>query len=654
MNSWTPVTVLENFRAWAPDVIHPLIFETRIGRLTLADGESLFATRFAGNKAYIVTFLQTDPLFVVDLSDPTDPVIAGQIEVPGWSSHLEPLGDLLFAIGWEDNTVVASLFDVANPADPQMLRRLKLGDSGTYSEAMWDEKALKVLPDAGLALVPLTSYGAKNGTARSVVQLIDIDANARDIRLRGSIQHDFDARRADLIGSAVVSVSQRVMVAADVTDRDAPSIISEVSLAWPVDRVLKVGDSLLQIEDGSWYGGGRPTLRISPANATEQILAEFDLGKGTVKAADYRDGKLFVLRESTPSWRPYYFASDAVDAQSNRMVLDVYDASSIPSLVLLGSRTVNVAGGGHVAIDRLLWPMSNRPAVVLESGGFYGWYGGPILLAAKADTLVSAAAPLSTTSRIAIDYLPYWLPETPPSLIVFDTTDPQNPTVESPVALGPKGSSFSGVADAADGLIVLGNTLWTGNTDDNWIARGVALQAARVIEVGASGSPVVRPLIDLPGELFGISELDRDGFLAFTRDTDDGITTAFGISACDGYDAFSIASVDGPAYAVATAGGRRLFIADKGQVLRYQLTADGSVSTESPLQTGWTPYVLRWTDGTLLGSNWNSFFAAKDDATDIKKWKFSTWTPSLDRTLPLPNGDLLVPFGEYGVERLRR
>jgi hypothetical protein len=651
-NGWSPTTILENFQVWAPGSPNKTTRD-RIGSLELAEGESLFATRFAGNKAYIVTFLQTDPLFVVDLSDPANPVIAGQIEVPGWSSHLEPIGDLLFAIGWEENTVVASLFDVANPADPQLLRRLKLGDSGTYSEAMWDEKALKVLPQAGLALVPLTRYGARNGTARSVVQLIDIDTTARDIRLRGSIRHDFDARRADLLGGAVVSISQRVMVAADVTDRDVPSILSEVSLAWPVDRVFKVGVYLLQIEDGSSYGGGRATVRVSPANATEQILAEFDLGKGTVRAADYRDGKLFILRENSPSWTPYYLVSDNEDTPSNTIVLDVYDASSIPDLALLGSRTINVAGGGHMAIDRLLWPSPNRPAVVLESGGFYGWFRDPIIQTDQATTFAEAAAPMSAKSKIAVNFLPYWLPETPPRLVVFETTDPQNPAVESPVALGPKGSTFSGVADAAHGLIVLGNTQWSGNADDNWLARGVALQAARVIEVGSSGSPIVRPLIDLPGELFAITELDQDGFLAFTRDTDDGDSTVFGINACDGYDAFSIASVDGPSYAAATAGGRRLFIAGEGQVLCYRLTADGTISAESPLETGWNPYFLRWVDGTLLGSNWNSFFTAKENSTDVTKWKFSTWTPSLEHAVPLPNGDLLVPFGEYGAERLQ-
>jgi hypothetical protein len=132
-NQWSPTTVLENFRAWNPDIPHIQVVEGRLGSLRLAKGESLFATRFANGKAYIVTFLETDPLWVVDLSDPRKPKVAGHLEVPGWSSHLEPIGDMLLSIGWESDTVAASLFDVADPSAPKLLRRIHLGPAGSYS-----------------------------------------------------------------------------------------------------------------------------------------------------------------------------------------------------------------------------------------------------------------------------------------------------------------------------------------------------------------------------------------------------------------------------------------------------------------------------------------------------------------------------------------
>lgn len=642
-NDWSPVTVLENFRAWAPGVIRPMILENRIGKLQLAEGESLFATRFAGDKAYVVTFLQTDPLFVVDLSDPRNPVVAGQIEVPGWSTHLEPLGDLLFAIGWESDTVVASLFDVANPANPQLLRRVSLGAPGSYSEALWDEKALKVLPGAGLAMIPLTSYDENTGASTSVVQLLDLDLAARDLRLRGKIAHAFDARRADLIGDAVVSISQRVMVAADVADRDAPAVLSEVTLAWPVDRLLEADGYLLQIEDGGWYGGGRATVRISPANDSEQILAEVDLGDGTVKAADYRGGKLFVLREIASAQPIYYRSPITGKSAANKLTLDIYDCQAALAPVLLGSCSKRLNSVGQLAVDRFLWPQPNRPAVVLDDRMSF-WYGWDTPL--KIDTPVSLTT-AAKAMKVGMDFLPYQFSDKPARLIVFDTAVPTAPEVGEPVVLGIAKLSLNGVGQAADGRIVLGASRT--NEDD----YGQAFQSARVVEVEPTGLPVVRPLISLPGELIAVSELDADGFLAFTQVSGDESTT-LQVSACDGFEAFLIDSLEAPAYAVATAGGRRVFIATKGGVERHRLGENGAFYSEPLLDTGYIPDSLRCIRNTLIGAKGNALFAAEVDGDAVKKWNFHAWNLGLERVTRASNGDLLVPFGDYGAERLKR
>ncbi len=642
---WSPTTILENYRVWAPEVFHAAVFNPaadRLGRLNLAKGESLFATRFAGDKAYVVTFLQTDPLFVIDLSDPQKPVVAGHLEVPGWSSHLEPFGDLLFAIGWESDSVVASLFDVADPAAPQLLRRLSLGAAGTYSEALWDEKALKVLPDAGLAMIPLTTYDGTTGQSTSVVQLLDIDLTARDLRLRGKIAHAFDARRADLIGDAVVSISQRVLVAAGIADRDAPAVLSEVTLAWPVDRLLEANSHLLQIEDGAWYGGGRATVRISPADAPEQILAEIDLGDGTVRAADYRDGKLYIFREIASAQSVLYASPVTGKSGANKLTLDIYDCQTALAPVLLGSCSKS-SSGGQLAVDRLLWPQPNRPAVVLDYQMSY-WYGWDKRLRIDPPvSLTAAASPL----KVGLDFRPDGVPEKAARLITFDTTRPTAPEVAEPVVLGSAELSLNGVAAAADGRIVLG----TSRSND--ADYGKAFQSARVVEVESSGPPVVRPLIDLPGELMAVSELDGKGFLAFSQ-VSCYESTILQVSACDGVEAFLVASVDAPASAVVTAGGRRLFIATKGGVERHRLGEDGAFHSEPTLDTGYTPDSLRWIKGTLIGAKWNALFAAEVDGVTVKKWNFSAWNFGIDRVTRTSSGDLLVPFGDYGAERLGR
>ena len=650
---WSPTTVLETFRVWGRGIVVPaVVTETlRLGKLELAKGESLFATRFAGNKAYVVTFLQTDPLWVVDLADPKNPVVAGHIEVPGWSSHLEPIGDLLLAIGWESNSVAASLFDVANPAAPRLLRRLNLGSPGSYSEAAWDEQALKVLPDAGLALVPLTSYDDKTGESTAVVQLLDLDLAGGDLKPRGTIAHDFDARRADLIGNAVVSISQRVLVAADIADRDVPKLLSEVSLAWPVDRVLDAGSHMLQIESGGSYGNGRATVRVSPANTPEAVLSETDLGTGTVCGADYREGRLFIVRE-VGSFQPLYYRSPVIGKAMGSVILDVFDASSLPKLTLLGSCSTTLKAGEQVG-QRLLWPQPNRPAVVLDARSSF-WFGGDGPIVIDPPILVKTTARAATTvSALAVDRFPFWRPRSAPRLAVFDISKPDAPTVAQPVAVGTLETIPNQVCEAADGLVVMGASDWRSEVTGAKVPDGRAFQSVHVVEVAATGAPVVRPGIDLPGELFAVTELDRDGFLAFTRQSGGTDEEGVQVSACDGYDAFEVAGLDGAAD-VAAAGGRRLFVAKGAGVERYRLTNEGSLIAEEKLVIGWKPETLRWARGVLLGGTWNSLFAADATAKTARKWRFPVWSLRMDHVTVAADGDLLVPFGDYGAERLER
>ena len=109
LNRW--LTTLETFSLANPNKPKAL------GELSLAKGERLFATRFDEDRVYIVTFEQIDPLWIVDLSDPRKPEIKGELEVPGWSTYIQPLGDRLVSIGVDDTDnsrrVAVSLFDVS-------------------------------------------------------------------------------------------------------------------------------------------------------------------------------------------------------------------------------------------------------------------------------------------------------------------------------------------------------------------------------------------------------------------------------------------------------------------------------------------------------------------------------------------------------------
>ena len=115
-------------------------------------GERIYSVRFMQNRAYIVTFQKVDPLYVIDLSNPLDPRIAGELEIPGFSDYLHPVGDdLLIGVGkgaltgasgttWFQGIKV-SLFDVADMENPQQLASINIGKRGSHTALSYDHHA---------------------------------------------------------------------------------------------------------------------------------------------------------------------------------------------------------------------------------------------------------------------------------------------------------------------------------------------------------------------------------------------------------------------------------------------------------------------------------------------------------------------------------
>lgn len=85
----------------------------------MGEGQRVYSVRFVGDTGYVVTFRQVDPFYVLDLSDPSDPTIEGELKLPGYSSYLHPLGDdRVLGVGEENGRVKAVVFDVSDPTNP--------------------------------------------------------------------------------------------------------------------------------------------------------------------------------------------------------------------------------------------------------------------------------------------------------------------------------------------------------------------------------------------------------------------------------------------------------------------------------------------------------------------------------------------------------
>lgn len=241
-----------------PDAITPL------GETLIISGETLEAVRFDGPRAYAVTFLRVDPLFVVDLSDPTAPVVSGELEVPGFSTHIEPRGDRLIAIGIDDTAgrrPAVAYYDVSDPANPSQLGRVVLGPpfSFTESEAVYDEKAFKIIDHLNLILIPFShveypdivgdpmpgpmpppsvggavppgevsaSFAASRPKCINAVQLVDF--SDAELVQRGWFDARARVHRVGVIGDRVFAASQVSLETVDISDRDNPVSAGEAA-----------------------------------------------------------------------------------------------------------------------------------------------------------------------------------------------------------------------------------------------------------------------------------------------------------------------------------------------------------------------------------------------------------------------------------------
>jgi uncharacterized secreted protein with C-terminal beta-propeller domain len=133
----------------------------------LAPNENLHSVRFMGDKCYLVTFLKTDPLFAIDLSQPENPKLLGELKIPGYSDYLHPYDEThLIGVGKEAveaeqgdfawyQGLKLSLFDVTNVNNPNQLSNYVIGDRGTDSAALTDPKAFLFNKEKGLLVIPI-------------------------------------------------------------------------------------------------------------------------------------------------------------------------------------------------------------------------------------------------------------------------------------------------------------------------------------------------------------------------------------------------------------------------------------------------------------------------------------------------------------------
>jgi inhibitor of cysteine peptidase len=228
---------------------------TTVGEVTLESAEvreTIQSVRFMGDKAYVVTFEQKDPFFVLDMSNPTAPRVAGKLEIPGYSSYLHPFDENhVIGLGMENSTVKLSLFDVANVNAPTEIARYIVEGDYTSSDALYEPKAFLFDKQKELLVIPIsiTNYGVVGSTSKDTYisggfwqGAYVFRATASGFTLRGGITHAENAtdspyyygfdygqqvNRALYIGNTLYTVSNSKV---QLNNLDTLALIAEVNL----------------------------------------------------------------------------------------------------------------------------------------------------------------------------------------------------------------------------------------------------------------------------------------------------------------------------------------------------------------------------------------------------------------------------------------
>ncbi len=165
----------------------------------MAEGEEIYSVRFMGNKGYIVTFKQVDPLFVIDLSNPINPSVVGELKIPGYSSYLHPYDENhIIGIGYNttetsygstvNDGVKLSMFDVSNPTNPIEMFNTVIGDKHTNTSATYDHKAVMFSKEKNIIAIPIVQYNRKY-ESKAVIYNIDFENGFNQL---GEIEEESD------------------------------------------------------------------------------------------------------------------------------------------------------------------------------------------------------------------------------------------------------------------------------------------------------------------------------------------------------------------------------------------------------------------------------------------------------------------------------
>ncbi|MDY7020735.1 MAG: beta-propeller domain-containing protein [Cyanobacteriota bacterium] len=200
----------------------------------IAPGETIQSARFEGDYGFLVTFVQIDPFFTLDLSTPTNPQIAGELKLPGFSEYLQVIENAertqVLGIGREFNDLKISLFDATDFDNPEEVDSYIFEGQYSSSEAQWDPQAVGYFPEFDTLAIPFRTSNGEQG-----MRVFDVDAEEGFSEL-GDITHDGEQiRRSLVIDDELYAISNDRVTVHDIQTLE---LVDEIILPESDDPVI--------------------------------------------------------------------------------------------------------------------------------------------------------------------------------------------------------------------------------------------------------------------------------------------------------------------------------------------------------------------------------------------------------------------------------
>jgi hypothetical protein len=471
------------------------------GRMYLSPSDSYY---YGGGGA------RTTPVQIYDVSDPAAPRLAGQTAITGSVWNFIPAGDRLFALGNDsaDGTYTSSqialrYLDVTDPAAPRVIGTSAFGQGWAWTPAAGDFKAFTMDATRGLVVLPYSGWDNRGAQYNNGLQLVEFSRDA--IATSGTARTRGWTERGIFVGNRLVSLSDLSLSVVDYSDRRAPRLVNEVTLARNVIAAQPMGDALVQVSSDWWGNETHSTVRVLP-------ITDPDDDRGAAPLAELR-----IEGTNARVFRNGAMAYVVTTARSEVACPTDGSGGYYPGVPREDGTPTCYAYAPQVTVVDLTVPASARlrGTVRLPTpegyygygydgwGGWYGWYGwwdGETMVQAGGDVLAYR------------EYLPRYVRDadgtsrrTDTSLLrVIDLANPDAPRLSS-TTVSPTRDGWWG------NLRAVGSTLYASHYD--YVDRGGRYPGVRYyvdrIDLSDRAAPRVLSRVNVPGLLVGASADQR-------------------------------------------------------------------------------------------------------------------------------------------------